>query len=94
MSGGVESIAELKKAVKNLTLADASSGNLMYNSGIQQALDLINSFEASVKKRIKTLENDWLSNLRFVDNVKELRRVLGEELLPKSSIKSGEVDEK
>lgn len=76
MVAKITSIAELKKAIEKLPKNQRYITEPFYFD----IIDLINSFEASVKERIEKMENSGIAEkIRTSQNRFELRRVFGGE---------------
>jgi len=71
MSGRIETIVELKKAIENMYRLDGS----LYSH--EKISELIDEFEASVEDRMNEIST---SPILDKTRVAELRRLLGEEL--------------
>lgn len=52
----IKSFEEAEKTIEKLRLVSGSSQNLMYNTGLQQALEILRELEASVGKQLSEIE--------------------------------------
>lgn len=57
----IKSFEDAEKAIEKLRLVSGSSQNLMYNTGLQQALDILRELEAGVRERIELFSHEKTS---------------------------------